>query len=78
MDVLNRVISRTGINGTGAREVIEEMMCLKVIMLKGMGVGAAEQVVTNLQSNTTYRLTANVKIEGSQFVSLGVKEVDGT
>lgn len=44
--------------------------------LKVEGIGAAEQYIQNLKPNTSYTLSANVKVQGNEFVSLGVKEYD--
>ena len=64
--------------GTGTRSVIaDENVYAGNYSLKVSGIGAAEQTVTGLESNTTYVLSANAKVVGSQFLSFGVKEFDG-
>lgn len=65
--------------GAGSRSVaFQENVFEGNYALMVSGVGAAEQVVEGLKENTTYRLKAQVKIEGSQFLSLGVKEFGAT
>jgi hypothetical protein len=65
--------------GAGTREVITGAnVAYGNYSAKVSGIGAIEQVLTGLTPNTTYILTANAKIEGTQFVALGVKEFDGT
>lgn len=64
--------------GAGTRSVITGANVSEGnFSLKLEGIGAAEQVVNGLQPNTTYVLTVDAKIEGTQFVTLGVKTFGG-
>ena len=45
--------------------------------LKVVGIGAAEQTIDGLQPNTTYALSVDAKIEGTQFITIGIKTFGG-